>query len=70
MEVSVGGRIVVEGERVGQPQREGVVEQVMSDSPLRVRVRWDDGHVSIFAPEAGAARVQPLKKRGPAESSA
>jgi hypothetical protein len=58
MELSVGDRIVVESERVGQPTREGVIEEVLSANPLRVRVRWDDGKVSIFAPEAGAARVQ------------
>lgn len=58
MELSVGDRIVVESERVGQPTREGVVEEVLSSNPLRVRARWDDGHVSIFVPEAGVVRVQ------------
>jgi hypothetical protein len=63
MEVSAGNRIVVESERVGQSPREGTVEEVMSGSPLRVRVRWDDGSVSIFAPNAGAARVQPSQQQ-------
>jgi hypothetical protein len=58
MELTVGDRIVVESERVGQPAREGVVEEVLSSNPLRVRARWDDGKVSIFVPEAGVARVQ------------
>jgi uncharacterized protein DUF1918 len=62
MEAIAGDRIVVEGERVGQAAREGIVEEVLSGTPLRLRVRWDDGHVSILAPEAGAARVQRRKK--------
>lgn len=62
MEAAAGDRIVVEGERVGQAAREGIVEEVLSDSPLRLRVRWQDGHVSHLTPEAGAARVQPRKK--------
>jgi hypothetical protein len=49
--------IVVESERAGQPERKGVIEEVLADSPPRYRVRWEDGHTSIFSPAAGSARV-------------
>jgi hypothetical protein len=62
MDVTGGDRIVVEGGRVGQAPREGIVEEVLSDSPPRLRVRWNDGHVSLLAPEAGVARIHPRKK--------
>jgi hypothetical protein len=53
-----GDRIVVESERVAQPPRRGVVEEVVQDEPPRLRVRWDDGHTSVFTPAAGAARIE------------
>jgi hypothetical protein len=41
----------------------GVIEEVIREDPPRVRVRWDDGHESVFAPSGGAAAIQ---KRAPA----
>ena len=33
----------------------GVIEEVVSEQPVpRYRIRWDDGHESIYAPAAGA----------------
>jgi hypothetical protein len=58
MEVSVGDRLVIESERVGQPPRTGTVEEVLSVDPLRVRVRWENGAMSTLSPQAGAARVE------------
>jgi hypothetical protein len=57
-----GDRIVVESERVAQPPRRGVVEEVIVEEPPRLRVRWDDGHTSVVAPEAGVARIEEAKK--------
>ncbi|MET0205889.1 MAG: DUF1918 domain-containing protein, partial [Thermoleophilaceae bacterium] len=38
-----------------RPPRSGVVEEVLQGSPSpRYRIRWDDGHESIYAPAAGA----------------
>jgi Domain of unknown function (DUF1918) len=56
-----GDRIVVESERVTQPPRKGVVEEVIAEDPPRLRVRWDDGHMSVVAPEAGAVRIEATK---------
>jgi hypothetical protein len=53
---------VVESERVTQPPRRGVVEEVIAEAPPRLRVRWDDGHTSVFAPAAGVVRIEESKK--------
>jgi Domain of unknown function (DUF1918) len=63
MAVEVGDKIVVESEKVAQPSRAGVIEEVLGEDPSRVRVRWEDGHTSILAPSAGAATVIPKKAR-------
>lgn len=63
MQAHIGDRITVESERAAQPCRSGVIEDVHCDDPLRVTVRWDDGHSSMLAPAAGAATV--VKKRKP-----
>jgi hypothetical protein len=68
MTVQAGDKIVVESEKVAQPSRAGVIEEVLGEDPSRVRVRWDDGHTSILAPSAGAATVIPKKARGKAEA--
>ena len=62
MKAHAGDRIVVESERVAQPPRRGVVEEVIAAEPPRLRVRWDDGHTSVVAPEAGVARIEKAKK--------
>jgi Domain of unknown function (DUF1918) len=56
-----GDRIVVESERAAQPGRAGVVEEILCEDPMRVRVRWDDGHTSILTPSAGAATIKPAE---------
>jgi len=61
MKAHAGDRIVVESERVAQPPRRGVVEEVLAAEPPRLRVRWDDGHTSVVAPEAGVARIEAKK---------
>jgi hypothetical protein len=59
-----GDRIVVESERVSQAPRRGIVEEILQDEPARLRVRWDDGHTSIFAPSAGAVRIEQQQSKG------
>jgi hypothetical protein len=63
MAASVGDRVVIESEKVGQPGRSGVVEEVLRENPSRLRVRWDDGRTSIIAPSAGAARFTRARRR-------
>ena len=58
MKAKAGDRITVESERVAQSPRRGIVEEVVQEEPQRLRVRWDDGHESIFIPAAGSARIE------------
>ena len=72
MEAQVGARIVVEGNKVGQGRREGEVVEVMATpEPTHYRVRWSDGHESIFFPSSDA-RVETTRRvsaRRPASRS-
>jgi len=63
MRPHIGDRIVVESERVTQPGRTGVIEEIVREDPPRVRVRWDDGHTSVLAPSAGAATITPAHSK-------
>jgi hypothetical protein len=64
MKLEVGTRINVEAESTERPPRTGVVEEVVSEPPTpRYRIRWDDGHESIYAPAAGAVvPAEPTEK--------
>ncbi len=53
-----GDRIVVESETVGTPTREGeILEVLQGEVGVRYRVRWVDGHETIFTPSGGSARI-------------
>ena len=55
-----GDLIVVNAQRVGGPPREGeILEVIARDLRVQYRVRWSDGHESVFAPGAGTARIEP-----------
>jgi len=54
MKLKVGNRIKVEAESTERPPRTGVIKEVVGEAPPRYRIRWDDGHESIYAPAAGA----------------
>jgi hypothetical protein len=58
MQGQVGDRIICESERAAQPPRAGVIEEVLQAQPPRFRVRWEDGHESVFTPAAGVARIE------------
>jgi len=60
MEGNVGDGILVESESVGTPTREGEILEVIEGSvSVRCRVRWTDGHESVFTPRVGSARIVP-----------
>jgi len=53
-----GERIEVESEAVGQPTREGeILEVIQGEVGIRYRVRWSDGHESVFSPSGGSAKI-------------
>jgi hypothetical protein len=55
MHLNAGTRVAVESESTERPARMGVIEEVVREAPRpRYRIRWDDGHESIYTPAAGA----------------
>jgi hypothetical protein len=63
MNANVGDRIVVESEAVGVPTREGdILEVIEGEIGIRYRVRWEDGHETVFTPSGGSARVLPARR--------
>lgn len=64
MNTEVGARIVVESETVGTPTREGeILEVIQGQVGVRYRVRWQDGHETVFTPSGGSARVIPRRRK-------
>jgi Domain of unknown function (DUF1918) len=58
MELKVGDRVKVESESTEKSPRKGVIEEVVRAAPSpRYRIRWDDGHESIYTPAAGALHL-------------
>ena len=63
MAFEVGKRVVAESESVDRRPRSGVVEEVLRGDPSpRYRIRWDDGHESIYTPANGALRAEQRRK--------
>jgi uncharacterized protein DUF1918 len=61
-----GERIEVESEAVGQPTREGeILEVIQGEVAIRYRVRWSDGHESVFSPSGGSAKIVAVAKAKP-----
>jgi hypothetical protein len=58
MQFDVGANVIAETESTNRAPRRGVVEEVLRPEPnARYRIRWDDGHESIYTPAAGALRA-------------
>ncbi|MGH2800901.1 MAG: DUF1918 domain-containing protein, partial [Thermoleophilaceae bacterium] len=64
MEFNSGDRVQVESESTERPPRTGVVEEVVQGTAHpRYRIRWDDGHESVYTPAAGALQpAEPTEK--------
>jgi uncharacterized protein DUF1918 len=63
MTFEVGKIVEAESESTDRPPRLGVVEEVLRGDPSpRYRIRWDDGHESIYTPASGALRARPARK--------
>ena len=60
MPLAVGSRVEVEARSTESPGRRGVIEEVLRDDPHpRYRIRWDDGHESVYSPADGALHRAP-----------
>ena len=58
MHLNAGTRVAVESESTDKPARTGIIEEVLREAPRpRYRIRWDDGHESIYTPAAGSLRA-------------
>jgi Domain of unknown function (DUF1918) len=55
MDLQVGDRVGLEPESTERTPRQGTVEEKLGNgSSPRYRIRWDDGHESIYTPASGA----------------
>jgi hypothetical protein len=64
MAFEVGNRVMAESESTDRRPRPGVIEEVLRGDPSpRYRVRWDDGHETIYTPASGALRAAQRRKR-------
>jgi hypothetical protein len=62
MDLKPGDQVVADSESTGRPPRHGVIEEVLkAGSSVRYRIRWDDGHESIWTPAAGALHRAPAE---------
>jgi hypothetical protein len=60
----VGDEVVVDNMMLGQPARKGEVLEVLGKGDgTHYRVRWDDGHESVFFPASTAHAVH-VKRQG------
>ncbi len=67
----VGDMVVVSGHRVGEPERTGEILELLGEpGHQHFRVRWDNGHESLFYPGNDATirhathrRASPKAKR-------
>ena len=58
-----GDEIVVAGHSVGMAQRTAVIVEVLGESGHeRFRVRWEDGHESVFFPGEDAVLRRPARR--------
>ena len=59
MALKAGDRVRIETGSTDRPPRTGVIEEVVrSDPSPRYRIRWDDGHESVYTPAAGALQPE------------
>ena len=64
MAFKVRKRVVAESESIDRRPRSGVIEEVLRGDPSpRYRIRWNDGHETIYTPASGALRAEKRPKR-------
>ena len=63
MQFQVGDPVMAEAESTNRMPRRGIIEEVLgSEAHTRYRIRWDDGHESIYTPSAGALMADPSRE--------
>jgi hypothetical protein len=65
MDFSPGDHVLAEAKSTGRTARRGVVEEVVGDDQHpRYRIRWEDGHETIYTPTDGALRAETAGRAG------
>ena len=60
MHANVGDELVVDSVEVGTPPRSGTILDVLGEpGSEHYRVRWHDGHESVFYPSSTAHVIHP-----------
>ena len=67
MAFEVGTSVITQAGSTNRGPRLGVIEEVLRGDPApRYRVRWDDGHESVYTPASGALKAAPRRRRSSA----
>jgi hypothetical protein len=62
--MKVGDKVEHHARSTVRSTRTGVIKEVVRGDPSpRYRIRWDDGHESVYTPEAGGLHKLPRKSR-------
>ena len=55
MALQVGDKVEEQVRSTERPARTGTIEELVHGDPSpRYRIRWDDGHESVYTPAAGS----------------
>lgn len=66
MALQVGDRVGEQAPSTERASRTGVIEDVVRGDPSpRYRIRWDDGHESIYTPAGGCLHKLPATASAP-----
>ena len=66
MAFAIGTNVVAQSQSTSHGPRPGVIEEVLRGDPSpRYRVRWEDGHESIYTPASGTLQTQPRANTQP-----
>jgi hypothetical protein len=70
MAFEVGTLVVTQAGSTTRGPRTGVIEEVLRGDPSpRYRIKWDDGHESVYTPASGTLQAQPRRRRTAAARS-
>jgi len=61
LHANVGDEIIVDAMHLGEPSRKGEILEVLGagGDSVHYRVRWDDGHTSLFYPGSTSHAIHP-----------
>ena len=63
MALKVGDKVEEQARSTEQPPKRGTIEEVLHGDPApRYRIRWDNGHESVYTPAAGSLHKRAEKQ--------